>query len=172
MPPEEYNDPTPCKPDDYSDVGQAYAFAKHCCNYVRYSPATDYIVYDGVCWQESKPRSQAAMQQFTDTQLAEAEAWLTRAEERMEETGAKAVIAAHGKNASEFMTEEQKSALFAQRGVEPLPTEGSSYSAEIPNTKSQHCVKPDQWWRSIMVNWTRMGFCSTRPNIPWTFERA
>lgn len=117
VPPEVYNDPTPCKPDDYSDVGQAYAFTKHCRNYVRYSLATDYIVYDGVCWQESKPRSQAAMQQFTDTQLAEAKAWLTRAEERLEETGAKAVIAAHGKNASEFMTEEQKSALFAQRGA-------------------------------------------------------
>lgn len=29
VPPEVYNDPTPCKPDDYSDVGQAYAFAKH-----------------------------------------------------------------------------------------------------------------------------------------------
>lgn len=117
VPPEEYNDPTPCKPDDYSDVGQAYAFAKHCRNYVRYSPATDYIVYDGACWQESRPRSQAAMQQFTDTQLAEAEAWLTRAEEHLEETGAKAVIAAHGKKASEFMTKEQKTALFAQRGA-------------------------------------------------------
>ena len=115
VPPEEYNNPTPCKPDDYSDVGQAYAFAKHCRNYVRYSTATDYIVYDGVCWQESKPRSQAAMQQFTDTQLAEAEAWLTRAEEHLEETGAKTVIAAHGKNAADFMTEEQKAALFAQR---------------------------------------------------------
>ena len=115
VPPEEYNDPTPCKPDDYSDVGQAYAFAKHCRNYVRYSPATDYIVYDGVCWQESNPRSQAAMQQFTDTQLAEAEAWLTRAEERLEETGTKAVIAEHGKNASDFMSDEQKAALFAQR---------------------------------------------------------
>ena len=115
VPPEEYNNPTPCKPDDYSDVGQAYAFAKHCRNYVRYSTATDYIVYDGVCWQESKPRSQAAMQQFTDTQLAEAEAWLTRAEELLEETGAKTVIAAHGKNAADFMTEEQKAVLFAQR---------------------------------------------------------
>ena len=27
VPPEEYNDPTPSKPNDYSDVGQAYAFA-------------------------------------------------------------------------------------------------------------------------------------------------
>ena len=115
--PEEFNDPTPRKPDDYSDVGQAYAFAKHCREYVRYSPATDYIVYDGVCWQESRPRSQAAMQQFTDAQLAEAERWLARAEERMEATGANAVIAEHGRNAADFMTEEQKTALFAHQGA-------------------------------------------------------
>lgn len=117
VPPEEYNGPTPRKPDDYSDVGQAYAFAKHCRDYVRYSPATDYIVYDGVCWQESKPRSQAAMQQFTDAQLEEAESWLARTEELMESTGANAVIAEHGKNALEFMTEEQKTALYAHQGA-------------------------------------------------------
>ena len=115
--PEEYNGPTPRKPDDYSDVGQAYAFAKHCRSYVRYSPATDYIVYDGICWQESKPRSQAAMQQFTDAQLEEAESWLDQTEELMETTGANAVIVEHGKNAVEFMTEEQKTALFAHQGA-------------------------------------------------------
>lgn len=117
IPPEEYNDPTPRKPDDYSDVGQAYAFAKHCRGYVRYSPATDYLVYDGICWQESKPRSQAAMQQFTDAQLAEAEKWLSQTEERMETTGANAVIAEYGKNALDNMTDEQKTALLAHQSA-------------------------------------------------------
>ena len=117
VPPEQYNDPTPLKPDDYSDVGQAYAFAKHCRDYVRYSPATDYIVYDGICWQESKPRSQAAMQQFTDAQLAEAETEVARTEDLMESTGANAVMAAHGKDALEFMTEQQKAALYAHQGA-------------------------------------------------------
>ena len=117
VPPEKFNDPTPRKPDDYSDVGQAYAFAKHCRGYVRYSPATDYIVYDGICWQESKPRSQAAMQQFTDAQLEEAEVWLSRTEEHMEETGVNAVIAEYGKNAFDKMTKEQKTALFAHQGA-------------------------------------------------------
>ena len=92
IPPEEYNDHTPRKPEDYSDVGQAYAFARHCRSYVRYSPATDYIVYDGTCWQESKPRSQAAMQQFTDAQLREAEKESERTEEWMESSGAQAVL--------------------------------------------------------------------------------
>lgn len=57
------------------------------------------------------------MQQFTDAQLEEAESWLARTEERMEETGANAVIAEHGKNALEFMNEEQKTALFAHQGA-------------------------------------------------------
>ena len=92
-PAEANRDPTPRKPDDYSDVGQAYVFAKYCGRFVRYSPATDYLVYDGICWQESKPRSQAAMQQFTDAQLEEAKAWLAETEERMEQTGANTVIA-------------------------------------------------------------------------------
>ncbi len=115
--PEEYNDRTPHKPEDYSDVGQAYVFSKHCRSFVRYSPATDYIVYDGTCWQESKPRSQAAMQQFTDAQLAEAEKYLEFTEERMEATGANAVIAEYGKNALEHMTEEQKTALFGHQAA-------------------------------------------------------
>ncbi len=73
IPPDKFNDPTPLKPEDYSDVGQAQIFAKHCRNGVRYSPATDYIVYDGVCWLESKPKAQAALHEFTDGQLIEAE---------------------------------------------------------------------------------------------------
>ena len=117
VPPEKYNDPTPRKPEDYSDVGQAYAFAKHCRSYVRYSPATDYIVYDGTCWQESKPRSQAALQQFTDAQLREAEKYLEFTEERMESTGANAIIAEYGKAALDNMTEEQKTALFAHQAA-------------------------------------------------------
>lgn len=117
IPPEQYNDPTPRKPEDYSDVGQAYIFAKHCRSYVRYSPATDYIVYDGTCWQESKPRSQAAMQQFTDAQLAEAEKYLSFTEKRMEATGANAVIEQFGKNALDHMTEEQITALYAHQAA-------------------------------------------------------
>lgn len=117
IPPEEFNDRTPRKPEDYSDVGQAYAFAKHCRNYVRYSPATDYIVYDGTCWQESKPRSQAAMQQFTDTQLREAEKEIERTEELMESTGAKAVLEEHPKDALDYLTDEQKAIIFAHQSA-------------------------------------------------------
>ena len=86
IPPEDYNNPTPRKPADYSDLGQAYAFAKFCRDYVRYSPATDYIVYNGIYWEESKPRAQAALDEFTDAQLKEAEKHIADTEKYMETT--------------------------------------------------------------------------------------
>ncbi|MBQ6372303.1 MAG: DNA primase, partial [Oscillospiraceae bacterium] len=76
-------------------------------------PATDFLGYDGVCWQESKPRSQAAMQKFTDAQLQEAERDMRRAAELMKSTGADTVIAVHGKNALSQMNKEQKAAYSA-----------------------------------------------------------
>lgn len=157
VPPEQYNDPTPRKPEDYSDVGQAYIFAKHCRPYVRYSPATDYIVYDGTCWQESKPRSQAAMQQFTDAQLAEAEKYLAITEERMETSGANAVIEQFGKSALDHMTEEQITALYAHQAA--ISYRSSSCSAGIPNTRWPLSGRPVPWSRSIRVNWTPIPSC-------------
>ena len=113
VPPEEYAAGLIYSPKDHSDLGQAYAFAEHCRDFVRYSPATDYIVYDGVCWQESKPRAQAAMQQFTDAQFLEAGQELQRCEERMKAAGADRIAAQHGKNASLHMDRAQKEAFLA-----------------------------------------------------------
>ena len=115
IPPEEYNGRTPRKPDDYSDVGQAYAFASHCRSFVRYSPATDYLVYDGTCWQESKPRSQAAMQQFTDAQLQEAEKEIERTEALMESGGISEILSEHPRDAGDYLTDEQKAVIFAHQ---------------------------------------------------------
>lgn len=118
IPPEEYNCPTPRKPDDYSDVGQAYAFAKHCRDHVRYSPATDYLVYDGICWQESKSRAQAALHDFTDAQLAEAEKYIEVTQKYMDDTGATVLIATAGKKeALTAMSDEQRRAFYAHDGA-------------------------------------------------------
>ncbi|MCI1264068.1 MAG: primase C-terminal domain-containing protein, partial [Saccharofermentans sp.] len=117
IPPEDYNNPTSRKPADYSDLGQAYAFAKFCRDYVRYSPATDYIVYNGIYWEESKPRAQAALDEFTDAQLKEAEKHIADTEKYMETTGADAVVAEHGKNAAQYMNEEQLKAYLSNTGA-------------------------------------------------------
>lgn len=70
--PEVYNSSSATlRPSDYSDVGQAEALVREYGGELRYSPATDYIRYNGVLWQESKPRAQAAAQELTARQLQE-----------------------------------------------------------------------------------------------------
>ncbi len=116
--PEQFNDPTPRKPTDYSDVGQAAVFAKYCRDHVRYSPATDYLVYDGVCWQESKPRAQAALHAFTDEQLEEAKAYVEATQKHMDEIGASSVIEVLGrKEAMNAFSDEQLKAFLAHEGA-------------------------------------------------------
>lgn len=119
IPPKKYNGPTPRKPKDYSDVGQATVFAEFCRDHVRYSPATDYLVYDGICWQESKSRAQAALHDFTDIQLEEAEQYISDTEAYMDNTGASDLVADLGKNkALELFSEEQMRAYLAnQRAI-------------------------------------------------------
>ena len=71
--PEEYDfQNESLKPPDYSDIGQAKAFIKEYGEEIRYTPATDFIRFDGVCWIESKQRAVAAMEEFLDLQLEDA----------------------------------------------------------------------------------------------------
>lgn len=72
--PEEFNDDTSYKPNDYSDVGQAEVLSTHFQNELRYSPATHFIRYRGNYWQETEPGAQAVAHELTRRQLNEAEA--------------------------------------------------------------------------------------------------
>ena len=53
-------------PRDFSDVGQAEVLVEKCGHILRYSPATDYLVYTGSYWTESKESAQGLAQQLTD----------------------------------------------------------------------------------------------------------
>ena len=108
------NSPTSRKPDDYSDVGQAQVFSEHCGNRVRYSPATDYLVYDGVCWQESKSKAQGVLHDFTDAQLEEAEKTVAETRKRMKENGAARIVAKWGKKSGMgLLSKEQYDSVLA-----------------------------------------------------------
>lgn len=61
------------KPQDYSDIGEAKVLSAEYSNELRYSPATDFLHYDGVVWEESEPEAVGAVEQFLDLQLADAE---------------------------------------------------------------------------------------------------
>ena len=79
IPPEEYEfDRGSLKPDDYSDIGQAKVLCREYGDELKYSAATDYIRYDGMCWVESKQRAVGAMEEFLDLQLEDAKDEVTR----------------------------------------------------------------------------------------------
>jgi len=112
IPPEQWNaNPTDkfiYDPEDRTDVGQARVLGKHFGRELRYSPATDYIRYDGTCWQESKPGAQAVAHALTDRQLKEAQNAIFYAHKQMKTTGAQNLIDESGeKKAHEQMNDEQ-----------------------------------------------------------------
>jgi hypothetical protein len=111
LPPDQFGNKATLKPDDYSDVGQAAVLAQEYSEELRYSPSTDYIYYNGICWQESKPRAQAIAQELTDRQLAEARKLKKDTWTAMEANGAAGILAAMGaKKAADCLTDEQAAA--------------------------------------------------------------
>mgnify|MGYP003586235706 CR=1 FL=1 len=102
------------RPGDYSDVGQAEVLAREYGGELRYSPATDYIRYNGILWQESKPRAQAATQELTARQLTEARRQTRQTWQLAEDSGAASLLTEKGiKKAREEFTPEQTKAYAA-----------------------------------------------------------
>lgn len=115
IPPEIYNEDI-CsnftfKPNDYSDVGQAEMLSSIYSDILRYSPATDYIIYNGVHWSESKSKAQAILHELTSKQLDEAETECEKAWDFLERTGASKILAEHSaKKAEGLFSKIQKMA--------------------------------------------------------------
>ena len=98
-------------PPDCTDVGQARMLGKHFSDKLRFSPSTDYLRYDGACWQETKPGAQAVAHELTDLQLAESEAAITAALPAYEDSGAAEIMSTNPKKkALTLLNEEQQTA--------------------------------------------------------------
>ncbi len=117
VPPEEWNPERSgfrYAPDDRTDVGQARLLGRYFSHELRYSPATDFIRYDGACWQETKPGARAVAHALTDLQLEEAESAVADAMKRMAENGAQhLLIGSSRKKAESMMNEGQAEAFHA-----------------------------------------------------------
>lgn len=111
IPPEQYNQDLQLKPSDYSDVGQATVLAREYEGKLRYSPSTDFLVYNGRFWEESKPKAQAVAQGLTTRQLEEAEIEIKKATDEMMKNGAWELLASMGpkKAAMAFSSEQARS---------------------------------------------------------------
>lgn len=111
IPPEQYNQDLQLEPSDYSDVGQATVLAREYEGKLRYSPSTDFLVYNGRFWEESKPKAQAVAQELTTRQLEEAETEIKKATDEMMKNGAWELLASMGpkKAAMAFSSEQARS---------------------------------------------------------------
>lgn len=111
IPPEQYNQDLQLKPSDYSDVGQATVLTREYECKLRYSPSTDFLVYNGRFWEESKPKAQAVAQELTTRQLEEAETEIKKATDEMMKNGAWELLASMGpkKAAMAFSSKQARS---------------------------------------------------------------
>lgn len=108
IPPEQYNSDCRLKPKDFSDVGQATVLATEYRDILRYSPSTDYMVYNGSFWEESKPKSQGVSQDLTERQLAEAETEMKKAMDELVKNGGMEILVSVGpKKAVQMFNKQQ-----------------------------------------------------------------
>lgn len=112
IPPELYNQELLLKPTDYSDVGQATVLSKEYEGKLRYSPATDFLVYNGRFWEESKPKAQAVAQELTTRQLEEADAEIKKATDEMLKNDAWELLASMGPKKASMAFNAQQARSF------------------------------------------------------------
>lgn len=116
--PDEYNNDfgtgQSLKPSDFSDIGQAKVLVREYGNELKFTPATDYLRYDGIRWVESKHRAIGAMEEFLDLQLADAKDSLAAAVKALQECGIDAEdIRSGGKALEKKIGEKQMESYLA-----------------------------------------------------------
>lgn len=92
VPPDQYNndfgaEPGSLKPDDYSDVGQAKVLSTTYGDELIFTPATDYMRYDGDKWVENKQMAVGACVEFLDLQLQDAMDYLEASKKALIDAG-------------------------------------------------------------------------------------
>lgn len=112
IPPEQYNSDCRLKPEDFSDVGQATVLAQEYKEILRYSPSTDYMVYNGSIWEESKPKSQGVSQDLTERQLVEAETEMKKAMDELVKNGGMEILVSVGSKKAVQMFNKQQAHAY------------------------------------------------------------
>lgn len=59
------------KPEDFTDLGQTKIFVRESKDVIRYSPATDYLIYTSKVWKENAGMVHRLVQLLTDSQFKE-----------------------------------------------------------------------------------------------------
>lgn len=117
VPPDQYNADfgDSLKPEDYSDIGEAKVLVREYGQELRFSPATDYLRYDGDRWVEDVQLAIGAIEEFLDLQLVDAKQDKEDAEKALVAAGIAEATVKAGSRAvqKEAETPEQIKGLIA-----------------------------------------------------------
>lgn len=109
VPPEIYNFQPRLMPIDFSDVGQAEVLTRELGSSLVFTTETGYLNFNGIYWEESEERAQGKVHDLTSNQLDDADAYIRKALEFMNHTGASALLLGMSKQkALALFTPEQK----------------------------------------------------------------
>ena len=109
VPPEIYNFQPRLMPIDFSDVGQAEVLTRELGSSLVFTTETGYLNFNGIYWEESEERAQGKVHDLTSNQLDDADAYIQKALEFMNHTGASALLLGMSKQkALALFTPEQK----------------------------------------------------------------
>ena len=114
IPPEEYNNGPKYKPYDFTDVAQGDMLATVYADELRYSPSTDYLVYNGSYWEESTTGAQYLAQTLTQFQLEESEAEISKAYDDMKNNGALDLLLSCGKKKAESLFSKEQAESYGK----------------------------------------------------------
>lgn len=119
VPPEKYNDDfdndgITYKPTDYTDLGQAIVLAEVYKDRLSYSPSTDFLVYNGAYWEESKTKARKIAQELTDLQMKEAETQLLSNVKKMKDNGLFDIMSTVSKKKFESLLDDEQKDIYKQ----------------------------------------------------------
>ncbi len=100
------------KPDTFTDLGEAKVIAREYGDELRYSPATDYMHFNGIQWEEAKDYAVEIAAELTEFQLADADLMIAKSRRALIEAGLDAEAAADemkkiGKDQNSWLTAKQ-----------------------------------------------------------------
>ena len=144
--PDQYNDEFATgdlKPEDYSDIGEAKVIARSCRMSLRYTSATDFITFHGDRWYEDKQKSLGTVEDFLDTQLADAEDAVKQAEDALISIGVdEESVKGRDKKLTDMVPAEKLGLLYALMGADTYKKFVMKYRNYKNIVNAQNAAKP------------------------------
>src|SRR5574344_692159 len=144
--PDQYNDEFAIgdlKPEDYSDIGEAKVIARSCRMRLRYTSATDFITFHSDRWYEDKQKSLGTVEDFLDTQLADAEDAVKQAEDALISIGVdEESVKGRDKKLTDMVPADKLGLLFALIGADTYKKFVMKYRNYKNIVNAQNAAKP------------------------------